>query len=284
MTPLPVLQHRLREIDQSHDEGWFSTLESRKQIEGEFHDQMRDKARFSQQSGDTFEEFYTNRRFYRTAANSRDYFYSWLEQNVRDKVVLDFACGDGKVAIFCAKAGAKYVVGIDISATSIANARSEAAAAGVADRTYFLRGDCENTGLPESSIDVVVCAGVLHHLDLSYAYPEIRRVLAEGGKALAFEALDYNPLIKLYRMRTPQMRTDWEKAHILSLKDVRFAERFFRLGEVRFFHIVTMLGVWLPAFLPLLSRVDRLITRIPGLRLWSWMFTFEMLSDKKPKT
>jgi ubiquinone/menaquinone biosynthesis C-methylase UbiE len=284
MTSLSVLTDELRKIDQAHDDAWFSRLDERKQLEGDFHDKMRDQTRFTQQSGDTFEEFYTNRRFYRTAQNSRDYFYKWLDTNVRDKVVLDFACGDGKQAMYCAKAGAKFVVGIDISAISIANARQEAAAAGLSDRTYFLRGDCERTGLPDSSVDVVVCAGVLHHLDLSYAYPEIRRVLAPGGKVIAFEALDYNPLIKLYRMRTPQLRTEWEKAHILSLKDVRFAKRFFKIGEMRFWHMITMLGVWFPALLPMLNGIDRVLTRIPGLRLWSWMFTFELLSDKKAKT
>ena len=43
---------------------------------------------------------------------------------------------------------------------------------------------------------------------------------------LGVEALDYNPLIKLYRQLTPDMRTEWEKAHILSLKDLRFAQKF----------------------------------------------------------
>ena len=38
------------------------------------------------------------------------------------------------------------------------------------------------------------------------------------------------------------MRTEWEKAHILSLKDVRFARRFFTVGEVRFWHILSILA------------------------------------------
>ena len=159
MSSFNMLMDELRKIDLSHDDNWFATLEQRKKAEGDFHDQMRDQARFSQVSGDTFEEFYTNRRFYRTAKNSREYFYSWLDKHVRDKVVLDYACGDGKQAIYSAKAGAKYVIGIDISAISIENARKEAIAAGVSDRTYFLRGDCEHSGLPDSSVDVVACAG-----------------------------------------------------------------------------------------------------------------------------
>ena len=44
-----------------------------------------------------------------------------------------------------------------------------------------------------------MCCGMLHHLDLSYAFPELRRILSLEGKILAIEALDYNPIIKLYR-------------------------------------------------------------------------------------
>jgi hypothetical protein len=118
---------------------------------------------------------------------------------------------------------------------------------------------------------------MLHHLDLSFAFPELRRVLAPKGKILAVEALDYNPAIKLYRMRTPEMRTDWEKAHILSLKDVNFAKRFFDVGEVKYWHITSILSPHLKAVAPLLHGLDRLLTKVPLMQLMAWIFTFELL-------
>ena len=127
---------------------------------------------------------------------------------------------------------------------------------------------------------MVICAGVLHHLDVRRAFPEIQRILAPGGRVIAFEALDYNPLIKLYRNRNPHQRTEWEKAHILSLREVRLARSYFEVGEIRYFHMASIAGVWLPALLPLLNGVDRVLTRIPGVQLLSWMFTFELLSRK----
>jgi ubiquinone/menaquinone biosynthesis C-methylase UbiE len=276
-----LLEH-LQSIDHAaDDDGWFATLEERKKKESQFHDNMRDEARIEAIGQDTYEQFHSNKRFYRTAQLSRTYFYDWIERHSRGKIVLDFACGNGDVAIHAARAGADLAVGIDISGISIHNARARAAENGLADRTYFLRGDCERTQLPDSSVDIVICAGVLHHLDLSYALPEIRRILAPNGKVIAFEALDYNPMIKLYRMRTPHLRTEWEKAHILSLKDVRFAKRFFDLGEVRYWHLTSMLGVWLPSWLPVLNRIDALLTRITGIQQMAWMFTFELLSNKK---
>jgi len=68
---------------------------------------------------------------------------------------------------------------------------------------------------------------MLHHLDSSYIFPELRRILVPGGRILAIESLDYNPFTKLYRHTTPSMRTDWEKNHVLSLFDVAFAKQFY---------------------------------------------------------
>ena len=107
----------------------------------------------------------------------------------------------------------------------------------------FFQADAEDTKLPDNSIDTIICSGMLHHLDLSFAFPELRRILKPGGKILAIEALDYNPLIKIYRMMTPDMRTEWEKAHILSLKDVDFASRFFKINSIKYWHITAYIGV-----------------------------------------
>jgi ubiquinone/menaquinone biosynthesis C-methylase UbiE len=259
---------------------WYAGLETRKRTESDFHDRMRDAKHVEAVGRDQYEEFFSNHRFYRTATLSREYFFGWVERNSRGKTVLDFACGDGDVALRAAAAGAELAIGIDISSISIENARRAGVERGLSDRSFFLRADCENTGLPDNSVDVVICAGVLHHLDVTRAFPEIERILSPGGKVLAFEALDYNPLTKLYRNRNAHQRTEWEKAHILSLKEVRLASRYFAVGEMRYFHLSSIGGVWWPRLLPVLNGIDRVLTRIPGVRLMSWMFTFELLSKK----
>jgi ubiquinone/menaquinone biosynthesis C-methylase UbiE len=275
-----ALRAVLERLARSTGDDWYAALEPRKQKESEFHDKMRDAAQIAAVGKDQYEEFFSNHRFYRTATLSRAYFFGWVEQQSRAKTVLDFACGDGDVALRAAAAGAQLAIGIDISDVSVQNARRAAADRGLTDRTFFLRADCENTGLPDSSVDVVICAGVLHHLDVTRAFPEIQRILAPGGRVMAFEALDYNPLTKLYRNRNAHQRTEWEKAHILSLKEVRLARQYFDVGEIRYFHLASIGGVWLPRLLPLLNGVDKLLTRIPGVQLMSWMFTFELLSKK----
>ena len=275
-----ILRSKLDEIDLIDNDTWLSSLSERKLAELEFHDLDRDRKRFETLDQDTFERFYGNKKYYDATELSKTYVDEWIARNSPGNVVLDYACGNGDGAIKAAKAGAELAIGIDISSVSIGNARRDAQEAGVSGNTYFVQADAENTRLPDDSVDIILCRGMLHHLDLSYAFPELRRVLAPGGKILAVEALDYNPAIKLYRYLTPDMRTEWEKAHILSHKDLKFASRFFSIGEVRYWHIVSILGPHMRPLMPMLNSIDNVLTQIPGIRLLAWIFTFELLSDK----
>lgn len=271
------LVRELENISKIEDAEWLASLDDRKRRELEFHDAHRDRTVQQDLPQDTYEKLYGNRKYYGATGLSATYFEQWIAENAVGKVVVDYCCGDGARAIAAAKAGARLVIGLDISRTSVENATRDAAAAGVSENTYFVQADAENTRLPSNSVDVVMASGVLHHLDLSYVFPELRRILSPGGKVFAFEALDYNPAIKLYRKLTPAMRTEWEKSHILSLRDVKFARRFFDIGEVRFFHITSILGTHAPWALKLLNAVDRRLTRVPGVKLMSWIFTFELI-------
>ena len=102
------------------------------------------------------------------------------------------------------------------------------------------------------------------------------------GRVLCVEALAYNPFIRAYRNRTPELRTAWEKDHILSFREVRSAERWFQVENVRFFLMAAPLATFLPAGLPrriglkVGHAIDKVATRVPGLRLWSWIFSFEL--------
>lgn len=278
---LERLRSGLRRIDAISDATWLASLDERKRKELEFHDAHRDRSRAGHLDQDTYERFYGNKKYYVATELSKRYVDDWIRTHAPGKVFLDYACGDGSNALKAARSGALLSVGIDISRVSVENARRDAAEAGLAEKTLFVQADAENTMLPDASVDVVICSGMLHHLDLTHAYPELARILAPEGVILAVEALDYNPAIKLYRYLTPQMRTDWEKAHILSLKDVRAARTLFELGDIRYWHITSILGGKLPGLLPALNGLDRMLTRIPLVRLMAWIFTFEL---KKPQS
>ena len=258
---------------------WMQSLEDRKREEAEFHDQYR-AGHVNEQHGTS-----SNHRFYEAANVVDEYRAAWIRRwaSVPPATFLDFACGDGLLSIEAARAGANAVVGIDISEISVRNAAETAEKAGVGDRTRFLQRDCENTGLPDNAFSACLCAGMLHHLDLTRAFPELARIMRPGSRILCIEALAYNPVIQLYRDRTPHLRTDWEKKHILSMKEVRYAKQWFNVENVKFFLMASPLATFLPAGpirrggIALAHLVDEVATRVPGLQLWSWQFAFELV-------
>ena len=272
-----ILREHIEALGRITNDQWLASLSERKKRELEFHNRDRDRQAEETLSQDDFEKYYANKKYYSTVQQSANYTDGWLAKHVPGKVFLDYACGNGGQAIKAAKLGAALSIGFDISSVSVQNATNDAQAAGLTN-TLFFQADAENTKLPDGCIDVILCSGMLHHLDLSYAFPELRRILAPGGRILAVEALDYNPLIKLYRMLTPAMRTDWEKAHILGLNDVAFAGRFFALGELRYWHMTSYAAAFAPKLLGLLDGIDRLLSRLPWIQRMAWIFTFELLA------
>jgi ubiquinone/menaquinone biosynthesis C-methylase UbiE len=282
------------DIDKIGDENWKTSLNERKKKELEFHDRDRDlnhidvdgdgvgdiDALQDTVSGDTFEKFYGNRKYYSINARSVSYANEWIKREASGNIFLDFACGNGNNSRVAAESGALLSLGFDISSVSIKNARRLAKEEGLTNTRYF-QADAEDTKLPDSCIDRIVCSGMLHHLDLSYALPELRRILKPGGKILAIEALDYNPLIKLYRMLTPDMRTEWEKAHILDLKDVEFAKRFFNVENIKYWHVTGYAAGKFPVLFKPLDFADRILENIPYVQRLSCMFTFELVKNDK---
>jgi ubiquinone/menaquinone biosynthesis C-methylase UbiE len=269
---------RINNLKEISNKTWQESLNKRKLLELEFHDRDRDKSRMEQlaKNKNDFEEFYGNKKYYNTVRVSEEFIDTWVSREVKGKVFLDYACGNGEKTIFAAKAGAILSLGFDISAVSVQNAEKEALSQNL-NNLIFFQADAEATRLPDNSIDIILCSGMLHHLDLSYAFPEMRRVLKPGGKILAAEALNVNPLIRLYRRLTPSMRTDFEKAHILSLGDVKFARRFFDVTEIRYWHVVSYTAGKFPLLLKPLEILDQVLQKIPYIQRLAWIFTFEMV-------
>jgi SAM-dependent methyltransferase len=101
--------------------------------------------------------------------------------------IADVGCGNGQAAILMAQAYPNAsVVGFDFYAPSIASARANAEAAGVADRVRFETLDAA-TGIP-GAYDLITCFDVVHDMPHPVeGLRGIRQALAPGGSLFALE-------------------------------------------------------------------------------------------------
>ena len=259
----------------------MQTIEERKLIEAEFHDKLRDPA--LRENPELHAKLTANKKWYKIAKQSRQFTESYLSQHSPGSHALDFACGDGYYSMHMAEAGAE-VVGIDISETSVQNAAREAARRGL--RARFQVMDCEAMTFPDHSFDLINVNGVLHHMDLNRAYPELARVLKPTGSVLCVEALAHNPVFQTYRRLTPHLRTEFEAKHILRRKDILAAGQYFHRIDWQFFHLVSLAAVPFrnsQLFEPLLSvleMVDAALLSVSPVRWWAWQIGFVLSSPK----
>jgi len=73
----------------------------------------------------------------------------------KDKIVLDVGCGTSILSMFAVKAGAKHVIGVDMS-TIIEKAREIVAVNGMSDKITLLQGKMEEVELPFPKVDIII--------------------------------------------------------------------------------------------------------------------------------
>jgi 2-polyprenyl-3-methyl-5-hydroxy-6-metoxy-1,4-benzoquinol methylase len=124
---------------------------------------------------------------WRTAENSAGYLLPSLREGLD---LLDVGCGPGTITVDLARRVAPgRVLGLDVSAAPLTEAREAADRAGVA--VTFEVGDVYALDLPDDSFDVVHAHQVLQHLtDPVAALREMARVCRPGG-LLAVRDVDY---------------------------------------------------------------------------------------------
>jgi SAM-dependent methyltransferase len=108
--------------------------------------------------------------------------------------LLDLACGRGAYGLLIARQAGTPLIGMDFSAQALAEAREQAARMGVSNASFRI-GELTATGLPDASVDAVLCTDAIQFPDEpASAYEEIRRVLKPGGRAAltCWEPLDHH--------------------------------------------------------------------------------------------
>ncbi len=261
-------------------------MSDRKELEAEFHN-AREADRSVMSEGE-FLTKYSNKRFYAIAKKVRDHQDNILRAHAKGSKVLDYCCGPGETSLKLAKIGYASVNGIDISSEEIESARNRLSDSGYNNIAHFDVMDAENMTFEDDAFDVIVCNGVLHHLDMDAALPELARVLKPGGMVVAMEALGYNPIINVYRKMTPHLRTAWEVDHILTMAELKKSKKFFGKVSVKYFYLATLVAIPFartPLFKPVMwltEAIDSLLMRIPFVQMLAWQMVFT-LESPKPK-
>jgi ubiquinone/menaquinone biosynthesis C-methylase UbiE len=239
-------------------------------------------------SEDEYEYHFSNMKVYSITRSSFAYRDRLLFKNITGRTALDYCCGNGEMAVEMAKRGAGRVVGIDISKVAINNANRRARENGVEDRCEFLIMDAENTEFSENTFDIIHEYGALHHLELQASFKELSRIVKEDGRIVCTEALRHNPLIHLYRKRTPHLRTEWEVEHILGVPEIMGGLKHFEDIHIQFFHLAALSAVpfrktlAFPRVLSFVEAADSFLLRIPYLQRLAWICVF-VLSKRQTR-
>lgn len=109
--------------------------------------------------------------------------------DLRDKIVLDLACGSGRYSRVALENGATQVIGVDNSLAMLDMGRRDL------PNGHFAGATTEAIPLAGESCDVVLCGLALGHLPtLEASLSEIARVLRRGGLGLIS---DFHPFLAL---------------------------------------------------------------------------------------
>jgi SAM-dependent methyltransferase len=248
-------------------------MSDRAQREADFHDH-----RYGTNSRQRLDSLYTD-------LASGAWYRSRVESIAAGSDVLEYGCGQGSAALWLATD--RQVAAIDISPVAVEQMGQRARELGL---TVDVRvADAEHLPFADDSFDAVVGSGILHHLELQAAWPEITRVLRPGGRAIFSEPLGHNPFLRVFRRLTPSARTPDE--HPLLDTDIADAATRFERFDARYFELLSMgasvvtrvpkLG---PALASALRGADRRL--LDGPTTWvhkhAWTVVLEGSSPRPP--
>jgi SAM-dependent methyltransferase len=107
--------------------------------------------------------------------------------------VADLGCGSGVFTELLRQRGYRSV-GLDISPKLVALGRHKYPG------LELIEGDAENLPFDDASLDGVLLSGLVHHFpDPRRLASEVKRVLKDGGRFVAFDPNRMNPFMWLYR-------------------------------------------------------------------------------------
>jgi SAM-dependent methyltransferase len=175
------------------------------------------------------------------------------------------------------------VTAIDLAPSALSLVRRRAEIHGLTSSIHVRRMAAEQLDFSDASFDLVVGFGLLHHVDLAAIGPEVRRVLADGGRALFREPLGCNPVLEFARSRLPYRRKVLrsQNERPLTYEGINLVGRHFRATRTRELYLFSMItrAVGSETSLPTLWALDEwLLRRFPRLRRYCRYVIVEYLA------
>ena len=271
---------KLEELGRVNSEDFVKNLEDRKLEEIKHSDLIHAPQDMTGATDDKVKKAAKTRPVYETNIAVRGYINKWIKEECEGKVVIDLACGSGEITEKIAQSNPKLVIGTELAHLTV-KANQERISKKFPN-AYFILDDCEKSSLPDNCADIIICSGMLHHVDINTASDEIKRLLKKNGKMLAIEALKYNPVFNWYRNRTPEARTHWEAAHILGLNEANLIGSKLKVIKIKYWQLFSILSVFFPkrirtGVLFFFNLLDKIVLSIPYVQRMSWIFTLEYI-------
>ena len=193
-----------------------------------------------------------------------------------DKIVLDYACGNGSWVMYWALTGAKRVIGFDFAETGIHRGMQHVIAHDASDKVQLVCMDATKLGFQDEYFDIVIGGAALHHV-IKYPgiFEELHRVMKSGARAYFLEGLADFPLLKLWwRIRGTVKSGDVP----IFAKEIRKAAHMFSnveiIGDTFLFSMKSILarrppGRFARVILRVLKNLDNVLFKLcPSLRAW----------------
>jgi ubiquinone/menaquinone biosynthesis C-methylase UbiE len=197
--------------------------------------------------------------------------------DVTGKTVVDLGCGTGENLIPLIKRGA-CTIGIDISPELIRLAQRRLDQAGL--QPDLRVGSAYATGLPDESIDVIFCMSLIHHLEISRARDEMRRMLKPGGYIVLKEPVRFSPTYTQLRTLLPSKKEVSDYEHPLTEQELATMTEPFRVEGKRFFRlpIISLADRVHPLISQSLGKTDyRLLKRYPALERYATVVAMQLI-------
>ena len=199
--------------------------------------------------------------------------------DLRSSRVLDYGCGARALTTEILAREARMVVALDADFEALKILRSRLSEE-ARQRVLVVVSDAHAMALKDAALDAAFGLGIMHHLDLGKALPDLSRILKPGAPGAFVEPLGHNPLVNLFRRLTPAMRERGE--HPLTMGDIEEVRARFDAVDHRESQLLSIGALALRAIpwagerlfriaIVPLAAIDRWALRsLPSLRKYAW--------------